>query len=155
MGALGVRYSYIIGSALENEFIHIETIPFLEWHLHRCFPADIIAVPTTTQNGTTRICLFCFMLVQGRDAHLHRTYIYLRSRFTSTICPKNQHNPTNAVVLDKSEKRLILSILYFNLTQKRHVNPDLIEVKRPGRPAHVDASPDLCFVSPAPKNITL
>jgi len=35
MGALGVRYSYIIGSALENEFIHVETIPFLEWHLHR------------------------------------------------------------------------------------------------------------------------
>jgi len=35
MGALGVRYSYIIGSALENEFIHIETIPFLDWHLHR------------------------------------------------------------------------------------------------------------------------
>jgi len=35
MGAVGVRYSYIIGSALENEFAHIETVPFLEWHLHR------------------------------------------------------------------------------------------------------------------------
>jgi len=35
MGAVGVRYSYIVGSALENEFVHIETIPFLEWHLHR------------------------------------------------------------------------------------------------------------------------
>merc|ERR1712056_176184 len=35
MGAVGVRYSYIIGSALENEFLHIETVPFLEWHLHR------------------------------------------------------------------------------------------------------------------------
>merc|ERR1711920_1015650 len=35
MGAVGVRYSYIVGSALENEFKHIETVPFLEWHLHR------------------------------------------------------------------------------------------------------------------------
>jgi len=33
--ALGVRYSYIVGSALENEFHHIETMPFLDWHLHR------------------------------------------------------------------------------------------------------------------------
>jgi hypothetical protein len=35
MGAVGVRYSYIVGGALENEFVHTETIPFLEWHLHR------------------------------------------------------------------------------------------------------------------------
>jgi len=33
--AVGVRYSYIIGGALENEFLHVETMPFLEWHLHR------------------------------------------------------------------------------------------------------------------------
>jgi len=33
--ALGVRYSYIVGGAQENEFEHIETMPFLEWHLHR------------------------------------------------------------------------------------------------------------------------
>lgn len=35
MGAVGVRYSYIVGSAIENEFAHVETVPFLEWHLHR------------------------------------------------------------------------------------------------------------------------
>jgi hypothetical protein len=35
MGAIGVRYSYIVGGALENEFKHTETMPFLEWHLHR------------------------------------------------------------------------------------------------------------------------
>eukprot|EP00929_Paragymnodinium_shiwhaense_P013030 TRINITY_DN120893_c0_g1_i1.p1 TRINITY_DN120893_c0_g1~~TRINITY_DN120893_c0_g1_i1.p1 ORF type:complete len:574 (+),score=134.27 TRINITY_DN120893_c0_g1_i1:74-1795(+) len=34
-GAVGVRYSYIIGSALENEFLHTETMPFGEWALHR------------------------------------------------------------------------------------------------------------------------
>jgi len=34
-GATGVRFSYIVGSALENEFLHEETMPFLEWHLHR------------------------------------------------------------------------------------------------------------------------
>merc|ERR1711933_53738 len=34
-GAVGVRYSYIVGSALENEFEHVETMPFLEWQLHR------------------------------------------------------------------------------------------------------------------------
>jgi hypothetical protein len=35
MNAVGVRYSYIIGSALENEFVHTETMPFMEWHMHR------------------------------------------------------------------------------------------------------------------------
>jgi len=35
MGATGVRYSYIVGGALENEFRHTETVPFMEWHLHR------------------------------------------------------------------------------------------------------------------------
>jgi len=34
-GAVGVRYSYIVCSAQENEFVHVETIPFLEWTLHR------------------------------------------------------------------------------------------------------------------------
>jgi len=34
-GAVGVRFSYIVLSALENEFVHVETMPFLEWHLHR------------------------------------------------------------------------------------------------------------------------
>lgn len=33
--AVGVRYSYVVSSALENEFVHVETMPFLEWHLHR------------------------------------------------------------------------------------------------------------------------
>merc|ERR1712083_266428 len=33
--AVGVRYSYIVGSGMENEFMHTETMPFLEWHLHR------------------------------------------------------------------------------------------------------------------------
>merc|ERR1719405_143852 len=35
MGAVGVRYSYIVHSALENEFIHDQTMSFMEWHLHR------------------------------------------------------------------------------------------------------------------------
>merc|ERR1719272_2321203 len=35
MGAVGVRYSYIVNSAVSNEFIHVETVPFEEWHLHR------------------------------------------------------------------------------------------------------------------------
>jgi len=34
-GAVGVRYSYIVGGALENEFEHVETMPLLEWCLHR------------------------------------------------------------------------------------------------------------------------
>jgi hypothetical protein len=34
-GAVGVRFSYIVNSAQKNEFVHVETIPFLEWHLHR------------------------------------------------------------------------------------------------------------------------
>eukprot|EP00434_Breviolum_minutum_P035120 symbB.v1.2.031089.t2/scaffold3571.1/size58269/2 len=35
MGAVGVRFSYILGSAEQNEFQHVETLPFLEWSLHR------------------------------------------------------------------------------------------------------------------------
>jgi len=35
MGAVGVRFSYIVNSAETNEFIHVETMPLLEWHLHR------------------------------------------------------------------------------------------------------------------------
>jgi len=33
--AVGVRYSYIVGGALENEFDHVETVPFLQWALRR------------------------------------------------------------------------------------------------------------------------
>jgi hypothetical protein len=35
LGATGVRYSYIVMGATENEFVHSETFPFLEWCLHR------------------------------------------------------------------------------------------------------------------------
>merc|ERR1712232_75124 len=35
MGAVGVRYSYIVGGAQENEFTHVETMPFKSWILHR------------------------------------------------------------------------------------------------------------------------
>jgi len=35
MGAVGVRYGYIVGGAIENEFAHVETVPFTEWCLHR------------------------------------------------------------------------------------------------------------------------
>lgn len=34
-GAMGVRYSYIVDSAKDNEFVHSETVPFTQWHLHR------------------------------------------------------------------------------------------------------------------------
>lgn len=34
-GAVGVRFSYIVSSAAENEFEHFETMPFLSWALHR------------------------------------------------------------------------------------------------------------------------
>mmetsp|Transcript_37450 Transcript_37450/g.67707 ORF Transcript_37450/g.67707 Transcript_37450/m.67707 type:complete len:551 (+) Transcript_37450:43-1695(+) len=33
MGATGVRYSDIISAAHNSEFVHVETIPFMEWHL--------------------------------------------------------------------------------------------------------------------------
>lgn len=34
-GAVGVRFSYIVGSGVENEFVHVETMPFQQWQLHR------------------------------------------------------------------------------------------------------------------------
>merc|ERR1712176_2232 len=33
--ATGVRFSYIVGGAIENEFNHSESMPFTEWALHR------------------------------------------------------------------------------------------------------------------------
>lgn len=33
--AVGVRFLYIMEAATENEFVHVETMPFMEWHLHR------------------------------------------------------------------------------------------------------------------------
>jgi len=33
--ATGVRYSDIIDAAMLNEFVHVETVPFKEWHLRR------------------------------------------------------------------------------------------------------------------------
>lgn len=35
MGAVGVRYSDIIGGAARSEFVHVETVPFQEWTLRR------------------------------------------------------------------------------------------------------------------------
>jgi len=54
-GAVGVRYSYIIGSAIENEFLHVETMPFLEWHLNRYGRSygdkrDVYKRPDATKN---------------------------------------------------------------------------------------------------------
>jgi len=34
-GAVGVRFSYIVSSATQNEFEHVETMPFQQWQLHR------------------------------------------------------------------------------------------------------------------------
>lgn len=71
MGAVGVRYSYIIDSALENEFLHIETVPFLEWHLHRYGRSygdkrDVYKRPDATNNqsynaqSAERDMVYCF-----------------------------------------------------------------------------------------------
>jgi len=35
MGAVGVRFSYITGGGIENEFDHVETMPFMQWALRR------------------------------------------------------------------------------------------------------------------------
>jgi len=71
MGAVGVRYSYIVGSAIENEFRHVETMPFLEWHLHRYGRSygdkrDIYKRPDATNNqsynaqAADRDMVYCF-----------------------------------------------------------------------------------------------
>merc|ERR1712216_795138 len=57
-GAVGVRYSYIISSATENEFVHVETVPFKEWQLHRYLRSygdkrDAIKRVTTSGTGYT------------------------------------------------------------------------------------------------------
>lgn len=70
-GAVGVRYYYIINSAVENEFEHTETVPFLQWHLHRYGRSygdkrDIYKRPDAKQNesynaqNADRDMVYCF-----------------------------------------------------------------------------------------------
>eukprot|EP00930_Biecheleria_cincta_P069326 TRINITY_DN5707_c0_g1_i4.p1 TRINITY_DN5707_c0_g1~~TRINITY_DN5707_c0_g1_i4.p1 ORF type:complete len:567 (-),score=107.74 TRINITY_DN5707_c0_g1_i4:65-1540(-) len=70
-GAVGVRYYYIINSAVENEFEHTETVPFLQWHLHRYGRSygdkrDIYKRPDAKQNesynaqAADRDMVYCF-----------------------------------------------------------------------------------------------
>lgn len=72
MGATGVRFSYIIGSGEENEFRHVETVPFTEWHLHRYGRSygdkrDVYKRPDATNNqsynaqAADRDMLYCFV----------------------------------------------------------------------------------------------
>lgn len=78
MGAVGVRYSYIIGSAVENEFQHVETMPFLEWHLHRYGRSygdkrDVYKRPDATNNQSYNAqraeadMVYCFRYVPSGE----------------------------------------------------------------------------------------
>jgi len=78
MGAVGVRYAYIVGSAMENEFLHIETVPFLEWHLHRYGRSygdkrDIYKRPDAKNNqsynaqAADRDMVYCFCYAPSGD----------------------------------------------------------------------------------------
>jgi hypothetical protein len=71
MGAVGVRYSYIVGGALENGFEHMETVPFMDWTLHRYGRSygdrrDAYKRPDAKNNesynaqGKERDMLYCF-----------------------------------------------------------------------------------------------
>jgi len=71
MGAVGVRYSYIVGGGIENEFLHVETMPFQEWHLHRYGRSygdkrDVYKRPDATNNqsynaqAADRDMVYCF-----------------------------------------------------------------------------------------------
>lgn len=79
MGAVGVRYSYIVGSAIENEFLHVETVPFVEWHLHRYGRSygdkrDIYKRPDATNNqsynaqAADRDMVYCFVFSPTGDS---------------------------------------------------------------------------------------
>merc|ERR1712107_621343 len=70
-GAVGVRYSYIVSSAEQNEFTHYETVPFLEWSLHRYGRSygdkrDITKRPDAEKNqsynaqASSRDMVYCF-----------------------------------------------------------------------------------------------
>lgn len=82
MGAVGVRYSYIFSSAIQNEFVHVETIPFLEWQLRRYGRAygdrrDSYKRPTEGQNYN----------VQKAEADMVYTFEY---RPTGKKLPKQE-----------------------------------------------------------------
>merc|ERR1712185_769810 len=79
MGAVGVRYSYVVDSAISNEFIHVETVPFLEWHLHRYGRSygdrrDSYKRPDATNNqsynaqNAERDMVYCFCYAPSGEA---------------------------------------------------------------------------------------
>mmetsp|Transcript_36325 Transcript_36325/g.82096 ORF Transcript_36325/g.82096 Transcript_36325/m.82096 type:complete len:499 (+) Transcript_36325:87-1583(+) len=79
MGATGVRYSYIVGSGIENEFIHEETMPFMDWHLHRYGRSygdkrDVYKRPDATNNQSYNAqraeadMVYCFRYAPSGDS---------------------------------------------------------------------------------------
>merc|ERR1712100_635596 len=79
IGAVGVRYSYIVHSALENEFIHDQTMPFMEWHLHRYGRSygDIGMHTSALTPRTTKVT------TRSRAIKTWSTVSYIRRRETS------------------------------------------------------------------------
>merc|ERR1712137_699724 len=82
MSAVGVRYSDIIGAATENEFVHVETVPFKEWILHRYLRAygdrrDAIRRPgegtgyTSQRADADMVYSFCYAPTGARLPKAH------------------------------------------------------------------------------------
>jgi len=94
-GAVGVRYSYIIGSALENEFLHVETMPFLEWHLHRYGRSygdrrDVYKRPDAKNNQS----------YNAQNAHTDMVYCFVYSPSGNTLGKQKVRLPPTLTTLN-------------------------------------------------------
>merc|ERR1711903_178202 len=96
-GAVGVRYSYIVTGAQENEFIHVETMPFLEWHLHRYGRSygdrrDVYKRPDATNNQS----------YNAQNANADMVYCFCYCPTGDTLGQPNIRTPPTLKVLSAS-----------------------------------------------------
>jgi len=100
MGATGVRYSDIVGGARNSEFVHIETVPFLEWHLRNYNRSYGDRRDANRRPGENEI-------YKNQRAHSDMVYVF-RYEPTGETPPKAliRRPPTKEDILRSSEGKL-------------------------------------------------
>jgi len=124
-GAVGVRYYYIINSAVENEFEHVETVPFLQWNLHRYGRSygdkrDVYKRPDAKKNesynaqAADRDMVYCFRYKPTGETlgkQMVRLPPTLKTIMACTDGPfKNLQGPARQTFAENLHKRFVTEI---------------------------------------------
>eukprot|EP00930_Biecheleria_cincta_P069325 TRINITY_DN5707_c0_g1_i1.p1 TRINITY_DN5707_c0_g1~~TRINITY_DN5707_c0_g1_i1.p1 ORF type:complete len:501 (-),score=116.53 TRINITY_DN5707_c0_g1_i1:194-1696(-) len=124
-GAVGVRYYYIINSAVENEFEHVETVPFLQWNLHRYGRSygdkrDVYKRPDAKKNesynaqAAERDMVYCFRYKPSGETlgkQMVRLPPTLKTIMACTDGPfKNLTGPGRQTLAENLHKRFVTEI---------------------------------------------